>query len=191
MQDMLRHLLALALTVMAAAQQDGRKHACFPRATLQQDILENSNLYDIAYEWSKHRELMNWKFTQNALIPDKMRTLVPLDAMCAHVAYDVSVIVPAFVRPFIDSSRQTVSISKYLCIDSANKIYEKVFAAPIPFIEHVDISMQYTYEQDYLLYSYSVAYPSFWYTDVASKMIMQAFDKSIMDAIDAFVDKMC
>jgi len=184
-------LLIVVNMVVAATHGHGRQKACLPRVTLQQDILENSNLYDIAYEWTKHRDITNWQFTPTEQRPDTLQGVVAVDAQCVHVRYDVSVIVPVFLRPFLDVTRQSVSISKLLCIDSSNIIGEDVLVSRIPFIDNAQITIQHAYDHEYVMYSYTLSYPTFWYTKVISHLIETAFADSIADAVNAFVFKMC
>lgn len=92
----------------------------------------NSGLYNLAFEWTKHRKLDNWEFADLSR-DSKGRS-------CVRVRYGTQVSVHQLFEQILPSRILKTSVDKHLC-SGANEMEETVLLSDIVLIDTLTINI--------------------------------------------------
>ena len=101
--------------------------------------ISNSNLYNVAYEWTKHRELKSWNYNILPHAQNKSDT-----KNCIRIEYDTEVAIPKFFEdymPSVFSKFAAIHLSKVVCVKN-NLLTEQITVQHVPIIDEMQMHVK-------------------------------------------------
>lgn len=142
--------------------------------------ISNSNLYNVAYAWTKHRELKSWDYNilkNNQTLSDNKN--------CISIKYNTEVAVPRFFEDYMPSvfnQFASIHISKIVC-EKQNLLTEEITMRGVPIINELSMNVkgyinQRSKKVDFNVYS-NIEYP--WYLILIKSHIEDHIKKSLQE----------
>lgn len=144
--------------------------ACAPDALKWR--MSDTNLYNIAYEWTRHQNIDNWSVHDAVANNDSSKR-------CIEISYDTAVQVPKFFLPYIVSQDKT-HIAKKVCVHDTI-MQEDIHVKNVPFIESMYITVRGRFLDNESHFAAQTDIPVPWYLEIWRDRIETHVRKSLQE----------
>jgi len=171
-----RYLIVLALLAVCRATTISTTVITpFCRKQDLQQALTSTVAYNVAFAWSRHANLHNWRFRQHPVNGTSLQ--------CVDYKYDTRIKLPGTFSQYVTNLMRSITISKNVCLVDGDYV-ENVHVYGTSVVENLkSISHSHVHNGN-LVSEITISYDLPWYVSfiegLASKHIMKSFSEKFI-----------